>query len=456
MTRLPHDRTGPRRPSDPGGVPEVFLLAYPVVLTQISTTTMGAVDSIMVGRIGATELGAVGFAGIWAWTLFSLLLGTASGVQTFVSQAHGRASPRECGHWMWQASYAVVPTSVLVAFAYAAAVEPAWRWVLPSEGLRTTALHYFWARLPGETVFSVSMIAISFFRGLGDTRTPMYITLGANLANAVLDYGLIFGRLGMPQLGVTGAGIATSLAQVAAAAALVWRLQRPALRRRFNTGWHAPERLAIRRFLRTSAPIGGQWFLDMLAFALFTTLVARMGDSEMAASQALLVLLSFTYMQAIGISVAASTLVGRYIGARSIAAARRAYRSAMLLTGSVSAVVALLFVTLPKHLLRLFVDDASVLALGLPLIWLGAVFQFFDGAMIVSEGALRGAGDTRWPFVVQSLLNWLYFLPVAYLLAIVLDFGLMGAWLAELSYIVLLALLLVSRFRSGAWEGARI
>jgi MATE family, multidrug efflux pump len=456
MIRAPNDRAASRRPSEPGGVREVFILAYPVVLTQLSTTTMGAVDSIMVGRLGATELAAVGFAGIWIWTLFSLLFGTASGVQTFVSQAHGAGRPGECGYWMWQASYAVVPTAVLLGFVYAAAIEPAWRLAVPSDALRTTALHYFWARLPGETLFAVSMLAISFFRGLGDTRTPLYITLAANVLNIVLDYGLIFGRLGMPQLGVTGAGVATSLAQVMAASALVWRLGRAAPRRHFKTAWHAPDLSAIRRFLRTGAPIGGQWFFDMLAFALFTTLVARMGDDEMAASQALIVLLSFTYMQAIGISAGASTLVGRYIGARSIAAARRAYRSAMILTGAVSSIVATLFVTLPTTLLRLFVDDTKVLAIGLPLIWLGAVFQFFDGAVIVSEGALRGAGDTRWPFVMQSLLNWVFFLPLAYLLAVTFRLGLMGAWIAELSYMVLLALLLIWRFETGAWEGTHI
>ncbi|MDH3521126.1 MAG: MATE family efflux transporter [Myxococcales bacterium] len=439
-----------------GGIREVFLLAYPVILTQLSTTAMSAVDSAMVGRLGATQLGAVGFAGIWLWTLFSPFYGTASGVQTFVSQAHGAGHPRECGRWMWQAAYAVVPAALLAGLLYAALVQPALWLVVPSQELRHAATLYFWMRLPGEAIYVASMLCISFFRGLGDTRTPLYITLAVNVVNAVLDYGLIFGRLGMPEWGVAGAGIATSLATLTGLLALLWTLRRPALRRRFRTARIPAQRAAIRRFLRTGAPIGGQWFFDMMAFALFTTLVARMGDEEMAATQALLVLLSLSFMQAVGISVAASTLVGRYIGAGALAAAHRAYRSALTLGAILSSIVALLFVTIPRPLLRIFTDEASVLELGLPLVWLGAVFQYFDNAAIVSEGALRGGGDTRWPFVVQTALNWLFFLPFAYTLAVRLDFGLLGAWTAELTYMALLAACMVWRFEAGVWKRTRI
>jgi MATE family multidrug resistance protein len=194
----------------------------------------------------------------------------------------------------------------------------------------------------------------------------------------------------------------------------------------------------------------------MMAFALFTTLVARMGDAEMAATQALLMLLSLSFMQAVGISVATSTLVGRYIGARVLEAARRTFRSALLLGAILSSAVGLLFVSLPRPLLRIFTDEPEVLDMGLPLVWLCAAFQFFDCAAIVAEGALRGAGDTRWPFLVQTALNWAFFLPLAYLLAVVLGHGLAGAWFAELTYIALLAAVMLWRFRSGAWEHIQI
>jgi MATE family multidrug resistance protein len=119
-------------------------------------------------------------------------------------------------------------------------------------------------------------------------------------------------------------------------------------------------------------------------------------------------------------------------------------------------VVAVLFVTVPAPLLRIFTDDAAVVALGRPLLLLGALFQLFDAVAIISEGALRGAGDTRWPFLVETALGWGFFVPLAYGLGIALEGGLTGAWLGGLVYISLLALLLVRRFRSGAWQQIRI
>jgi MATE family multidrug resistance protein len=439
-----------------GCVSEVFELAYPVVLTQISTTSLGVVDSAMVGRLGATELGAVGFGGIWLWTFFSLFYGTASGVQTFVSQADGAGRTRECGAWAWQGFYAVVPATLLCAGAIALWIAPLIALLGPSAELQANAVAYIRPRLAGETGLAVVMVLTAFFRGFGDTRTPLYATLVANVVNATLDYGLIFGRLGLPELGVAGAGVATAVGQWFAAGVLCVCFRRRALRERFATRAVPPDRHEIRRFLRTGTPIGGQWFLGMTSFAMFTTLVARMGDSQMAASQAFVVLLSLSFMQAVGISAGATTLVGRYVGARDHAAAVRSFRSALVLGALLGCGIALLFLAVPVPLLRVFTDDPAVVGLGVPLLAIGALFQLFDAFGIISEGALRGAGDTRWPFLVHSALGWGFFVPLAYLLGFVLEGGLTGAWAGGMLYVIVLSSLLVWRFHSGAWRQVRI
>jgi MATE family multidrug resistance protein len=213
---------------------------------------------------------------------------------------------------------------------------------------------------------------------------------------------------------------------------------------------------AIRRFLRTGAPIGGQWFLDMAAFALFTSLVARMGNASMAATQAMISLLSLSFMQAIGIGLAATTLVGRYKGAGDLAAAERSCRSALQLAVLLAVGIAALFVLAPEALMRMYVDDPEVIALGRPLLALGAAFQLFDALQIVVGGALRGAGDTRWPFLAQTGLAWVVRLPLAWLFAVTLGRGVVGAWYAEFVFILALAAALMLRFRGGAWKSVRI
>jgi multidrug resistance protein, MATE family len=194
----------------------------------------------------------------------------------------------------------------------------------------------------------------------------------------------------------------------------------------------------------------------MITFALFTTLIARMGATSMAASQTFLVLLHLSFMQVVGVQIAASTLVGRYVGARDLIAAERSHRSALLLGISLSALVSLVFVVLPGPLLRIFTDDASVLTLGLPLLWVGAAFNLLDAAAVVASGSLRGAGDTRFPFWVQTGTAWLVYLPASWLLGVWLEGGLLGAWIGASIYSLVLSIVLVSRFRSGAWKSIRI
>jgi len=210
------------------------------------------------------------------------------------------------------------------------------------------------------------------------------------------------------------------------------------------------------RFARTSIPVGGQWVLDMISFALFSTIIARMGDVQMAASQAMLQLLSVSFMQAVAISLAAGTLVGRYIGARDLDASERSYRSGQRLALVLAALVAALFIAAPEALLSIFTRDSRVLELARPLLLLGAFFQVVDAVGIVAGGSLRGAGDTRWPFAVQATLAWVLRLPVVYVAAIWLQGGVFGAWIGELVYVMVLSLALVLRFRAGHWRTVRI
>jgi MATE family multidrug resistance protein len=414
-----------------GNLREVGLLAYPVILTQLSATVMGIVDSAMVGRLGATELAAVGFAGVWSWTVFCLFFGTASGIQTFVAQADGAGRQRECGGWAWQGLYVILPTTLVSAAAVWIAAPVLLGWLGPSEELQKTALAYLRPRLLGITGISIAFVWISFFRGVGDTRTPLYAAITANVVNAVLDEWIY------------GAFMAVAFS-------------RRVLAERFATRFVRPHPADIRRFVRMGVPIGGQWFIDMASFAVFTTLVARMGDMEMAASQAFVMLLSMSFMQAIGISVAASTLVGRYIGAGDRPAAIQSFRSAQKFAGILGGAIAVLFLSVPELLMRVFTDDPEVISLGVPLVRLGAAFQLLDAFGIVASGSLRGAGDTRWPFLAQSILAWGLFVPLAYLLGVKLEGGLTSAWIGGTIYVLVLSATLVWRFRSGAWQRIRI
>jgi MATE family multidrug resistance protein len=439
-----------------GNVSEVARLAFPVVVQTISETVTQLIDSAMVGRLGATQLAAVGFAGLWVWTLFVAFAGTAQGVQAFVSRHDGAGEARECGAWMWQSIWITVPAITLWATAIAFVFPAFVALIGPSPELQTEAVAYAFGRLPGGPAVAANFALMAFFRGLGDTRTPLFAVLVGVLVNVTVAYLLIFGALGLPQLGTMGAGLAMSAGSWTILAVLLVLVLRPHLRERYATAPVRPDTAAMLRYLRTSAPVGGQWLLDMTTFALFGSIVARMGDLSMAASQAMLQLLSLSFMQAYAISIAAGTLVGRYLGARDFAAAERSYRSAQLLGLGVSAVVAVLFVSVPELLLAIFTRDPGVLELARPLLALGAVFQVIDAVGIVAGGSLRGAGDTRWPFYVHATLAWALRLPVVWLAAVVLEGGVYGAWIGELVFITALGGAQIWRFHAGQWKTTRI
>ncbi|MBW2495769.1 MAG: MATE family efflux transporter [Deltaproteobacteria bacterium] len=439
-----------------GAMREVVSLAYPLVLTQISITAMSLADSAIVGRLGAAPLAAVGLGGNWIWTFASFFVGASAAIQTFVSQRHGAGRDEECGSWSWQGLAANVPPAAAGALLVLLCADAIVDLLAPTETIAPLTTGYMRARALGLPGLTAAVAISSFFRGIGDTRTPLYVTLVVNAVNLLLDFGLVFGLWGLPQLGVVGAGLATSIAEWLYVGLMGAFFLRPALAARYHTRFARPRLAEIRRLARIGIPIGGQWVLEMLSFAVFVTLVARMGEAQMAASHAFIQLLSLSFMQASGISTAAATLVGRAIGAGRPDRVERSYRASLLLAGVLGALIAALFVLAPNALVGIFTDDPDVLAYARPLLMIGAAFQLMDALGIVTDGALRGAGDTRWPFAVRCLFSWLVFLPFAWWLAFPLEQGLTGAWLGGLVYIALLSPTLLWRFRSQAWRRIQI
>jgi MATE family multidrug resistance protein len=388
--------------------------------------------------------------------LTCFFVGTTTCVQTFVSQHYGAGDYRACGAWAWQAIYAMVPLGVLLAGTLYLGTGLLIGFLEPDPLIAPFAVDYIGMRALGCPGLIAAVAMSSFFRGIGDTRTPLYATIAANLVNVVLDYGLIFGELGLPQLGVAGAGIATSIAEWINFLALFYFFRHSEVTRSFVTGVAAISREQIRRLMRMGLPVGGQWWLEMASFALFLTLVARMGDAPMAASQAFISLLSISFMQAYGLGIAVSTLVGQYIGAKDLEAAERSFYSGVRLCLFIAGIVGLLLIFASEPLLRLYTDDPRVLALGRPLMLVGAAYQVFDCLAIIVDGGLRGAGDTRWPMMLRFLLSWFLFLPAAYILGIYFDGGLTWAWIGGLLYIVVLTGVLFGRFRGGTWKRIEI
>ncbi|MCB1164142.1 MATE family efflux transporter [bacterium] len=441
-----------------GSMAEAWRLAYPTVIGMFSATLMWTVDTILLGHVGKVPLAAAGFGGVLVWTLYTFFVGTVQGVNTFVAQAKGAGRPHDCALFAWQGLWVAVGATGLLALLY---------WQMPrilalagpEAAVEAECLRYVRARMLGAPFLLATFAFHSFFRGVGDMKTPMVIVIIANLLNIGLDLLLIFGAGPVPALGTLGAGLATSASDFSAALMGLALFLRPAVNAIYGSARRAAaafQPAPLLRLLRVGAPIGGQFFLDMGSFTIFMAIMGRLGTDELAASQIGIQLLSFSFMPANGISKAATTMVGQYLGAGRAALAARCGWVTLRMNLIYSLVVAVVFLVARRHLFTLFNDDPGVVAAGLAIVPLLAIFQILDAVQMTFSNALQGAGDTRFPLLVILLGSYVVFLPLALLLAYRLELGIVGGWLGEVVAFGLIASLLTWRFRAGRWQSLRV
>jgi len=439
-----------------GGYAEVWYLAYPAVLTMVGQTMLTFVDAVMVGRLGPVQLAGVGIAGTLVWGLFTFFIGLVNGVNTFVAQDFGAGRYRNVGKMTWQGIHLAIASGIFLAVM--SIFSPHFvRLMGASAEVQEIASSFLRIRLLGG-IFMVSWMCFSaFLRGMGDTMTPLKVTLVANGINILANYCLIFGKLGFPRLGTNGSAIGTVFATGVGTAMFlsIFLSKRNSTRYATRAHWR-PDLGALRRLVRISVPIGVQWFLDQGGFIVFYAVIARISTMGVAASEVAIRFMSLSFMPIVGMSIAATTLVGQYIGSKDTHFAIRSARSATRLGLLYTAGMALVFAAIPDKLISLINSDPEVIRIGTPILRMAALFQIFDGIGIISNGCLRGAGDTLWTMIVGIGYVWGMFVPLAYLSAVVLKFGVVGAWAGATLYIIALGITFFLRFRGGKWQKMKI
>ena len=290
-----------------------------------------------------------------------------------------------------------------------------------------------------------------FAEGLGLTRQAMLLSVQANVLNAVLCYGLVFGKLGLPNLGMMGAAWATLIARVLMAvlmAAYVLTAARLRPYREAAAQNLRSDMIGLRRLLGLGAPIGVQMTFEMGAFSFSAIMIGWLGATQLAAHQIAINVASVTYMAASGIGAAATIRVGKFFGGHDAAGARQAGLMAYLLTFGFMGLMGLLLVLARHTIPHYYNHDPAVVAQAATLLLVAAAFQISDGLQVVGLGALRGLEDVKVPSVVALLAYWAVALPLGYVLGFWLHWGALGVWLGLLTGLSLVAGVLLWRFRN--------
>lgn len=430
-------------------------LAAPVVMSNLSQTLLGTVDTIFMGWVGTTALAAVGLGGMIFLTFELILRGTVWGSLVFVSRAFGAGDKAEAGRRLknFIALALIIGPTVLL-------LPPLFRLIFaivrPAPEVASAAMLYMQIRLIEIPLWLVYTALSGFCTGIGQTRLPMTFAWVSLPVNIFANWVLVFGKLGAPRLGIAGAAWGTNIAvavQVTVAAIVVYRK----FHKEYQlTRWEWPSLPEMVRMARVGLPIGIQDFVEVGAFSAFYALLARLGTSELAASQIANQITAVAFMPGFALGSATGSMVGRFLGAGDPDKAESCgYRGAGLGVGFMG-LVGLGFLFFPRALASVFTRDPAVLGLAVPLLRVMALYQVFDALNIVFRGALNGAGDTRFTMVVTLLGAWALFIPVVWLTAFVLKWGLLGAWAGAIAYLVMAGVAFSRRFHGGRWKRIRV
>lgn len=429
-------------------VRDTLSLAWPLVLTQVGHIVTGMVDNIFLGKIGVTEQAA----GILCNSIFVLLLvftiGMSYALTPLIAQAQEEGSLEK--------KAALFKTSLFLNFIVALVCFTALYFGSPLLYFLKQPKEVVELAIPFFRVLVFSMLPISIFftckqycEGLSNTRIALVISISGNVVNIVLNYLLIYGAWGLPELGYMGSCWATFIARVLMGLGFLWAV--------FKLPLTADVYRAFRRIKISLSELSALWKIgfhsamqftfEVAAFVVAGLMAGSFGKENIDAHGIALSLASFTYMFGSGIGSAATIRVGIFKSQNNISELQKAVRAAVALVIIVMGFAALVFVVFNKLLPEIFSNDSAIISLSAKLLLIAAMFQLFDGLQVTLIGILRAIQDVNFPTYITLICYWLVALPLAWFLAFRVRLETIGIWLALLVSLILVATALFFRLR---------
>jgi MATE family multidrug resistance protein len=445
-----------------GGYREFLGIALPLILSTASWSVQHFVDRVFLTWYSTEALAASLPAGISSFTFMCLFIGAAQYVNTFVAQYMGARRPERVGPSVWQGMYLALASGLLALFP-ASLAAPLFDLIGHDPSIRREEIAYFRILCYGTGPLVLFTAASCFFSGRGRTWTILAVNAAATLVNIVLDYVLIFGHWGLPEMGIQGAAWATNIAQTCAALAFVVLFLRRPYRREFATlrGWR-PDPELLGRLLRYGGPNGLNFMLDILAFTLFLLIVGQLGPMELAATNLASNINSLAFMPLIGCGIAISTMVGQRLGRNEPEQAEYCTWTGFHLAFLYMGLMTLGYLLFPEFFLAPFglrayqADFAQVRQLATILLRIVALYCIFDAMYMVFTAALKGAGDTPYIMWVSVFLAWSLMVLPTFVSLRYFEAGLYALWSIFCAYIIVMGIVFYLRFRTGRWKTMRV
>ena len=454
----------------------VWLLAFPVIISNLSRVIMSLVDVAMVGHLGSEALAATGMGGMLAWGALSIVLGIRTSVQTITSRRLGQKKPKECinaliNGFILASAYAL-PISIL-GYSYGYLVIP-----LFIDDVLTTpiAVSYFSISSIGIFFNALSFVFQGFYTGIEKTKIHLNVTITSNVINAYLNAGLIYGKQGLVNvlglektslfdfsnlwfwadfegMGVSGAAIGTLISSIWMMLHYFYYLNKQDViiqnKGFLNTGINVK---MLKKQVSLSFPMGIQEMMIAIGYSVFYKIMSIIGIVELATTQLLFTIMHASFMPAMGVGQACATLVGKYMGSKEIEKSEQSIKESLRIAEYIMGTMGLFFIFFSKPILMIFTTDPEIISLGVWGLRLIGFLQFVDAVCFTLFLALTGAGNTLFPALVESSLIWGFMLPISYYAGVVLNIGFKAPFVTFAVYLFLMAFILSIKVAKGDWK----
>jgi putative MATE family efflux protein len=452
------------KPSIPPGSSrsQILTLAWPVILNNLLLTFVWIVDMMMVGRLGPQAVAAVGVSGQMFNMVMVISLAVSNGTIALVARYIGAEEPEQANTVLGQSLVLGTILSIPLMLPGILAAENLFEFFGAEAEVVDVGVPYLRLVLLGTPLIVAALVVSSALRGAGDTKTPLVISVAANVINLILNYALIFGKFGLPRLEVFGAGIATLIAFFIEAVAFVLVVWKGDLVLSLPRKLFRLEKDIVRKILRIGSPTALESGCIQGGMLWYMSIISLYGTDPLAAYLIGVSIMSLSFMPGFGFSVAASTLVGQSLGAKEPEKAAAYGWEAMRLGAIVMFLIGVVLFVAAQPIGLIYVDEESVIAYIVIFVRILAMCQLGMAVTFTLTGALIGAADTRWPLYASFVGMFLIRIPLAIVAAYVLGVSITcgvsitWVWMITLADHYGRAAILFHRFLSGKWKKTEV
>jgi len=428
---------------------KVLLLAAPLIGAMLSQNLLNLVDSFMIGKISKQALAAVAAGGVITWLASSIVISLSTGVQQLSSRRLGEGKISETALPLNAGLITALAVGIPMSLVLSSYTEEIMRFISKDEEVVTLGSDYLFITFLGIPFNGLNFCFRGFWNGINRQKVYMYTLFIIHSINIVLNYLLIFGKFGFPELGVTGAALATMLS-LASGTLIYSFISFKSLR---GHGFFSKVPSTVFKSLcKLSIANAIQSFLYALSYNIIYKIIAALGTDELAAAGIIINFALVCYLPGMAFGLVATSLVGQSIGEKNFDAARDWAKDISKISVFILGIASLPLILIPQTLLEIFIREPETVQVAVTAVRILGISIFIEAQALTMMHSLLGAGDSKKVMYISILMQWGVYIPLGWLLGIYSSLGLNGVWTANLVTQALMAIVYTALWKKGSWE----